>query len=284
MESKGHHSSFEQFQRHTETEMGKLVNVTSRASAFLQLSASIISIITCSVIIYSIASDEKTLKKSYHLRLVQRLLLSDMGLSGAIIVYYIMSASLDNTALTSYCNFHNSLVVYFFLCSFGWTAMLAYRFRSSHSQTKKLAPPPVSMWVVWAAPLIPACTVLIAAFVTYKVSIVESSSSNTNRTCTFNHDTRTGIFVDLITLQAPLLITILINCYSYGKGLYYLRNTPQSVLARQMKKAGGYLAVLLLIWVPNFVYNILTMFDGTDPEYNGFLDVVIFLSSLQVLD
>ena len=262
--------------------MGKLVNVTSRASALLQLSASIVSVITCSIIIYSISLDQKTLKKSYHLRLVQRLLLSSIGLSVAIIVYYIMAASLDNTALSSYCNFHIPVIVYFFLCSFGWTAMLAYRFRLSHSETKKLAAPPVSMWVVWTAPLLFSGTVLLAAFITDQVTTVEASSVNTNKTCTFDHDSNTGIYVDLITYQAPLLLTILINCYSYGKGLYYLRNTPQSVLARQMKKAGGYLAVLLVVWVPNFVYNILTMFDGSDPEYNGFLDLVIFFNSLQV--
>ncbi len=159
--------------------------------------------------------------------------------------------------------------------------MLAFRFRSSH-QEKKSSGPPLPMYVIWCIPIPFALAVLIAGFATGDVTTVESNAADTNQSCTFDHDATTGIVLDLITFQVPLLVTIIVNCYSYTKGLLALSNTPHSVVARQMRKAGGYLGVLLLVWVPNIVYNFLTIFDGTDDEYNGFLDIVIFLSSLQV--
>ena len=37
-----------------------------------------------------------------------------------------------------------------------------------------------------------------------------------------------------------------LNIYTYMKGLLALHNAPHSVIARQMKRAGGYLMVLLV--------------------------------------
>jgi hypothetical protein len=138
------------------------------------------------------------------------------------------------------------------------------------------------MYVIWAIPIPFALTVLIAAFSTGTVTTVETTDADTNQSCTFNHNTITGIVLDLATFQGPLLVTIIVNCYSYTKGLLALSNTPHSVVARQMRKAGGYLGVLLLVWVPNIVYNFMSIFSGgNDDQYSAFLDMVIFLSSLQ---
>ncbi len=159
--------------------------------------------------------------------------------------------------------------------------MLAFRFRDSH-QEKKATGPPVPMYVIWAIPIPFALVVMIAAFSTGTVTTVETTDADTNQSCTFNHNTITGIVLDLATFQGPLLLTIIVNCYSYTKGLLALSNTPHSVVARQMRKAGGYLGVLLLVWVPNIVYNFMSIFNGgNDSQYSGFLDMVIFLSSLQ---
>ncbi len=261
--------------------MGKLVHVTDSESAFMSLFASILSVVTCLMVVISIYHDAKTLKKSYHLRLVQRLLISDIGLSSCVIFYYIMQFLVTSSELKIFCNLYLPTVVFFFLCSYGWTVLLAFRFRSSHTE-KKTAGPPVPMYVIWAIPVPFALAVLIAAFSTGDVTTVESNDADTNQSCTFNHDKLTGIILDLMTFQGPLLVTIIVNCYSYTKGLLALSNTPHSVVARQMRKAGGYLGVLLVVWVPNIVYNFLTIFDGSDSQYNAFLDVVIFLSSLQV--
>lgn len=64
--------------------------------------------------------------------------------------------------------------------------------------------------------------------------------------CSFDHESTPGIIIDLICFQFPLLVTIFINIYSYTKGIYVLKNSPGSVIARQMKRAGGYLFVLLI--------------------------------------
>lgn len=232
------------------------------------------------MVVISIYYDKRNIKKSYHLRLVQRLLLSDIGLSSCVIWYYIMQFIMNSTELEYFCDFYLPTVVYFFLCSYGWTVLLAFRFRSSHTE-KKASGPPVPMWVVWATPLPLCLSIFITAFAAGDATTVQSNNSDTNQSCTFNHDSTTGIVLDLLTFQCPLLLTILVNCYSYSRGLMALRNTPHSVMARQMRKAGGYLGVLLVVWVPNIVYNFLTMFDGGDDEYHGFLDMVIVLSSLQ---
>ena len=94
---------------------------------------------------------------------------SDVDLSLAIIVYItswlqLLIALLWQTTVTYTLIQWWWFIVFLLLCSFGWTAMLAYRFRSSHSQTKKLAPPPVDMWVVWTVPLkILSITILLTA-------------------------------------------------------------------------------------------------------------------------
>ncbi len=207
--------------------------------------------------------------------------MSDIGLSMCVIVYYIMQIALSSSALDTFCHVYLPTVVYFFLCSYGWTVLLAMRFRTSH-QEKKASGPPVSMYIIWLIPLPFALTVLISAFASGDVSTVEANDSDTNQSCVFDHASTAGIALDLVTFQMPLLVTIIVNCYFYTRGLLALSNTPHSVIARQMRKAGGYLGVLLLVWVPNIVYNFLTIFDRTNNQYNAFLDIVIFLTSLQV--
>lgn len=261
--------------------MGKYVVVTDYESAWLSLTASCLSVVTCLMVVVSIQLDARNNKKSYHLRLVQRLLMSDIGLSSCVIFYYIMQLVLSMHQLEYLCKIYLPLVDYFFLVSYGWTVMLAFRFRDSFSE-KKITGIPKTLWKVWAIPAGFALVVLIAAFASNDAVTVESTEAHTNRSCTFNHNTVTGIALDLATFQGPLLITIVLNCLTYLKGLRALSNTPQSVMARQMRKAGGYLGVLLVIWVPNIIYNFLSMFVGNDSQYTGFLDLVIFLSALQV--
>ena len=261
--------------------MGKFVVVTDYESAVLSLTASCLSVVTCLMVVVSIQLDGRNNRKSYHLRLVQRLLMTDIGLSSCVIFYYVMQLVLSMSELKILCKLYLPLVDYFFLVSYGWTVMLAFRFRDSFIE-KKITGIPKTLWKVWTIPAFFALIVLITAFASDEAVTVESTDAHTNRSCTFNHNTVTGIVLDMTTFQGPLLITIIMNCITYVKGLRALSNTPQSVMARQMRKAGGYLGVLLLIWVPNIIYNFLSMFVGNDSQYNGFLDLVIFLSALQV--
>ena len=88
--------------------------------------------------------------------------------------------------------------------------------------------------------------------------------------------------VDIICFQAPLIAIMFLNIYTYMKGLLALHNAPHSVIARQMKRAGGYLMVLLVVWVPNITYNLLVICDDTNEPYDNFLVLTIMLSALQV--
>lgn len=46
-----------------------------------------------------------------------------------------------------------------------------------------------------------------------------------------------------------------------------------------MRRAGGYLSVLLIVWIPNIIYNFLSIFTSND--YASFLNICVILSSSQ---
>lgn len=69
----------------------------------------------------------------------------------------------------------------------------------------------------------------------------------------FDPDTGLARFVNLFTFQVPLLLTIVLNTNALLRGMRALRHSPQSVIAREMKRVGQYVLVLLAIWVPNLL-------------------------------
>jgi hypothetical protein len=114
------------------------------------------------------------------------------------------------------------------------------------------------------------------------VTDARTDSSDTSQSCQFDHSSVSGVLTDLICFQAPLIAIIFLNIYTYIRGLLALHNAPQSVIARQMKRAGGYLAVLLLVWVPNIAYNLLVICDDSNEPYDNFLILTVMLTASQV--
>lgn len=75
--------------------------------------------------------------------------------------------------------------------------------------------------------------------------------------CMFDPTTWLSRGVNFICFQLPLLLTIIINISAFVKGMQALQHSPQSVIAREMKRVGQYLFVLLIIWVPNLLSNMM---------------------------
>ena len=258
-----------------------MVHVEQTRIAAITLGAASLSLICCAAVALSIRLDPRG-SKSYHLILVQSLLRSDIGLALSIIVYFSVQYHVSGDDLERFCTTFLPFLVYFFLVSSFWTVMLALRFRNSQNVAAQFNRPPVPLWAVWAIPTIPAIVMLIMSESRSDVTDARTNSSDTNQSCQFNHSSAAGILTDLICFQAPLIVSILLNVYTYAHGLMALRNSPHSVIARQMKRAGGYMCVLLFVWVPNIVYNLLVIGDDSNEPYDNFLVLTVMLSASQV--
>ncbi len=261
--------------------LANMVQFSETNIAALTLSCATLSLICCSVVALSIRLDPRG-AKSYHLILVQSLLRADIGLSLCIITYFSLQYYVSGHSLDLVCRGYLPFVVYFFLVSSGWTVMLALRFRSSQNVAAQFNKPPIPMWAVWAIPLLPAIAILVVSYSVHDVAYARSNSNETNQSCQFDHSSAAGILVDIVCFQAPLIVITFANIYMYARGLSSLHNAPHSVIARQMKRAGGYLAVLLIVWFPNIGYNLLVTCDSTDEQYDNFLVLTIILQASQV--
>jgi hypothetical protein len=243
----------------------------------------VISAFFCAIVVLSIQMHPKS-KESYHLRIVFNLLMSDLLISLAVVFYYIIQYLITSSQLDSFCNFYLPLVIYLFLVSYIWTIMFAVRFRTMKKSTNinKVVTwkPPIKFGRLWIFPLVYVLPLFIFSYTLPNVTKVWINSSDTDQSCTFDHSGVNGVVLDLVYWQIPLLFTILINFYFYTKGLIALRNSPQSVLGRQMRRAGGYLSVLLIVWVPNIIYNFISIISSDD--YTSFLNLCVVLSSSQV--
>ncbi|RYY88004.1 hypothetical protein EON63_03100 [archaeon] len=260
-----------------------ILKASSDVGAIASLVTSVLSIVSCMLVIWFIV-DYRKKKKSYHLELVGRLLLCDVGICLTIVLFYIMDIVLERTQMPDFCNLFLPLVSYFFLTSYAWTVMLALRFRMSHDRNASgELKPLLPFHVIWLVPLGLVLVLIIAAYSAGHVTkVVEGDDDDSKQACTFDHDHMAGIVLDLTIVQVPNLLTILLNVYIYACGLAALNNAPHSVLARQMRKAGGYLAILIIVWVPNLVYNMLSIIDTSHKSYDSLLDLAVLLVSLQV--
>jgi hypothetical protein len=259
-----------------------IVHVQAETSALVSLVLSILSFVSCSIVVITIIRAAKA-KDSYHLQLVCRILSTDVAISLCIIFYYGVQYVLTTHQLRQFCKIYLPSVIYLFIVSYGWTIMIALRFRTlKNIPMAKAWKPTIPFSIVWIFPLLFTAPLFFITWLLRGVIKVHQNSEDTNQSCTFNHERLNGIIMDLIFFQFPLVLTIFINLYSYAKGIWALRNTPHSVIARQMRRAGGYLGVLLLVWIPNITYNFVSIFYGNNSSYGSFLDLVVFLSSLQV--
>lgn len=245
------------------------------------LACSSISLIASVLIVASIFFDPSS-GTSRHLGLVNRLLLSNIGLSVSLIVYCIVSALASRDELKHFCNAFLPFPMYFFLASYGWTILIAFRFRSNKSWFLPDGQPyQTPYYFVWAAAFVLILPTIINN-IAYPMSISTVVSSSSTNMCVYNHSVMAGKVIDLATIQAPLVFTIIINLYSYSLGLFALRDSPHSVLARQMRKAGGYLFMLIIVWVPNVFYNFVSIINNANTDDFLFLETGFCLAALQV--
>lgn len=259
-----------------------LVKNRNSVAAIVSLVLALISCLSCMLVISSIVLYPRA-KESYHLQLVNRLLISDFGLSFSVVFYYVIQYALNTDQLKQVCKIYLPVILYFFVTSYCCTIILALRFRTLNDMNaqRKAWVPPIGLNYVWIFPLFCSIPIFISAWATNDVTTVHVNDSDTNQVCTFNHDSILGESLDLVFFQLPLLMTIIINGYSYIKGVRALRNSPHSVVARQMRRAGGYILVLLVVWVPNIAYNMLSIFVGNNDSFSALLDLAVFLTSSQ---
>jgi len=259
-----------------------LINVQPETSALVSLLFAVLSFVSCLVVVINI---KRGAKESYHLQLVCRILFTDIAIATCVIIYFGIQYVLSAHQLRQFCKFYLPTVIYLFIVSYGWTMMISLRFRTikNLANTNKAWKPPISFLAIWILPLLFTAPLFFLTWLLHGTIKVHANNEDTNQSCTFNHERQNGVILDIVFFQFPLLLTIVINSISYAKGLWAIRNSPGSVIARQMRRAGGYLGVLLIVWIPNIVYNFASMFDGANSSYGSMLDLVVFLSSLQVI-
>lgn len=261
-----------------------LVKISSAEASSVELSCSVLSFVSCTFVALSIVKDKKN-ARSYHLQLVLRLLLSDAGLSFSYIIYFFIQFILTEKELETFCNVFLPVALYFFLCAYGWTVFLAFKFRRIHdaNAAPSLAiTPPAPMWSVWVVCGVLCFAVLIMGLVFTQLTVVDNNKEDTNQSCTFNHHSEMGNIVNLIAFQIPLLLTILANLYYYTNGIIALRTSPHSVVARQMRRAGGYIGVLLLVWIPTMFYNAVVIFKPSEHrDLENLLDIGVIMAASQ---
>lgn len=218
-----------------------------------------------------------------HLQLVHRLLISDIGLSSCIFLHFFVKLFLNLDQLRSFCKIYVPCVVYFFIVSYGWTVTLSMRFLLSRlSELKQDGTPPIPYRWVWLAPFFLSATDLIASWVWGDVTTVVESSGNhfLNQSCTFNHNRLHGVVLDIVTFQLPMVLAAIVNVIFCVKTILSLHNAPQSVVARHLRKASGYVGVLLAVVVPNVAYNFFAIFDESR-NHSMLLNFSVTLASLQ---
>ena len=142
--------------------------------------------------------------------------------------------------------------------------------------------PPIPLRWVWGLCAIGGSVILITAFAAGGVTRVTKGSVDSNEQCTFNHSVVNGIILDLLCLQLPLVSAISLSSYLYVVSVRALKNSPASVVERQLKRALGYIGVMLLVWVPNILYNFATIKNRSNTSHHVGLDTVVILVASQV--
>lgn len=239
-----------------------------------------LSLLSCFIVLFIISFDP-LVKESLNLQLIFRLLVSNCLLN-LVVLFYNVADSMPGTNLGLVCATCLPLEMYFFLTSFGWTVMLALRFRKSHEMQDGrvlLYRPSIPLWGIWVISLVLILPTVILNSVEYSSLSAEETGTSI---CSYNHDETIPVTIDIITVQFPLCLTILVNIHSYFIGLRALQDSPQSVVARQMRRVGGYLFILLLVWLPNIAFNLVSIITDTNSHFVLLFVVGVCLTTSQV--
>ena len=120
-------------------------------SLITYLISSGLTIVSCSLVILSILSDQQS-SKSYFLQLITRLLFSNMGVAICIMVFAVV----DTTSVSFqkvFCRYLIPVEYFFVMSSYGWSIVLAFKFRREYSNNQhtssKMRKPPVPFYVIW---------------------------------------------------------------------------------------------------------------------------------------
>lgn len=244
----------------------------------LILTADGLSIVSTAVILLTILLDSPARNKSYNLKLIFRLLLSDFCMSLIILIFYCMESAKGPINLSTACSISLPILMFFLVSGFSWTVMIAVRF--AYSNQKRIYKPKIPLWGVWLLTFFLLVPTIIMNANGNKV--LSAEEDDTVLACTYNHTYRPAIIVDIITVQVPIVISLTLNLLAYAKGYRALKDAPHSVLARYMRRVGGYLMVLIIVWVPVFSYNILSISLKSNHKLTPVLNAVVFLLCSQV--
>lgn len=190
---------------------------TAIISAFLSFLASLLNYF------YSLNKSSQ-----YHL-LVTLLILCDGFGSLCFAVWAGIDTFVQHHHDNYLCNIFLPFPTYFFLLSFCWTSLLAYRFRQicEVKDTKQAIDPPL-----WPVPVL--CFFLILPIILMttlgiKISEPISPISSKGLAFCFFASTRNAFIVNFLTFQFPCILTLLYNIRCFRIGIKFLRLSPERV-------------------------------------------------------
>ena len=105
--------------------------------------------------------------------------------------------------------------------------------------------------------------------------------SKISSVCTFDRVKPIGATYSLVLLDLPIFVMIVANFVYYKRGVDALADSPDSVVSRRLYVALGYLFVQLLVFIPNLLYNILSINDQCNECHFTLFYVTIVVNVLQ---
>jgi hypothetical protein len=224
-------------------------------------------------------------RKSRLLLMITLLLISDGLISVNFAIWGLADAALHSDDVLL-CRVLLPFQSFFFLLSFGFTSLIAQRFRGVHQLQQGGALPNTPLWLVPLTALVLSLPVVILNIISEKLAVGEliqpNATSDITRDFCYYSSKTSAFIVNVFCLQLPSLITILYNSYAYFTGIQGLNQSAPAIRNKQVRRARKYLIVLLITWVPNLIFNLyhaLAISQDNDPY--ELVMLVVNLSSLQ---
>jgi hypothetical protein len=201
------------------------------------------------------------------------------------------------------CKIEHPIMIYFFNLSFGWTILIALRFKTMGNQNQNhqdrdrygekekqqmiKTPSYTPYWWIPIGAFISVLPMVICSIVggDWTYTDVASPPDFVGDTyCIFSNQNVHSLVLNFLCFQIPAFLTVMINCRSFYLGYHALQLSPYSVLAREMRRAHMYIFVLIIVWVPCLIINFLGVFGAYGDGSIGqrvFLPICVFLQTGQ---